>query len=119
MPGRDPEAAERSSRVGEAIRAEMKRQGLTGAELQKRIEELRGAPVAASVGARKMWLTRRLAGEVNLVQPVKVVYGPTDDLDDIAKVLGVKPDRFIRVLNIKRATTRKSVDTARESSSTE
>jgi transcriptional regulator with XRE-family HTH domain len=102
MPGRDPEAAARSSRIGEAIQAEMKRQGLTGQELRKRVEQLRGAPVAERDGARREWVSRRMRGAVNLVTPVKVIYGPTKDLEDIASVLGVKPDRFTRVVNITR-----------------
>jgi hypothetical protein len=116
MPGRDPEAAERSAQIGAAVSAEMKRQGLTGIELRQRVEQLRGAPVAEREGARRMWLTRRLDGSVNLVKPVKVVYGPTSDLEDIAKVLDVDPKRFIRVINVKRTTTRKPVNTAESAS---
>lgn len=122
MPGRDPEAAERSARIGEAVSAEMKHQGLTGIELRQRVEQLRGAPVAEREGARRMWLTRRLDGSVNLVRPVKVIYGPTEDLEDIAKVLGVDPKRFVRVINtpsVKRTTTRKPVKNTAESASAE
>jgi DNA-binding Xre family transcriptional regulator len=97
MPGRDPEALKRSAQIGAAVHAEMKRQGLTGVELRKRIEELRGAPVGSTENNRAVWLSRRISGKVNLVKPVRVVYGPTDDLADICKILGVKPERIIRV----------------------
>lgn len=104
MPGRDPEAAARSAAIAAEIRAEMKSQGLTGVELRNRVEQLRGRPVAAADGSRRMWITRRLAGRINLVEPVKVVYGPTEDLELIARALGVKPDRFVRVINRKSAS---------------
>jgi hypothetical protein len=108
MPGRDPEARDRSAAVAAEIRAEMKRQGLTGVELRERVERFRGAPVADQEGARKMWLTRRLSGDVNLVRPVRVVYGPTEDLALIARALKVNPERFVRVINLSKPKTSKS-----------
>jgi hypothetical protein len=106
MPGRSPESAERSSRVAKAIRAEMKHQGLTGPELTARIERIRGARLPNG-----MWLSRRLTGKTNLVEPVKVVYGPTADLMVIAEALGVKPARLVRVTNLtKPAAGRSSAD---------
>jgi len=101
MPGRDPEAAERSSRVADAIRAEMKHQGLTGAGLRDKLREA-GVQVP-----NDMWITRRLTGQVNLVEPVRVVYGPSDDLEAIASVLKVDPARFVRVLNRNASKTSK------------
>lgn len=108
MPGRDPEAATRSAQIGAAIHTVMKQKGLSGVELRKRVEKLRGAPVAERDGARRVWLTRRLGGHVNLVQPVTVIYGPTDDLKDIAKALDVDVDRFVRIVNPRR-TVKKAV----------
>ncbi len=99
MPGRDPEAQERSRRVGEAIRAIMRQKDITGVQLRELIEKRRGEPVSASSRGQDVWLSRRLLGDVNLVQPVKVVYGPTDDLEDIAAVLGTSADRLVRAAN--------------------
>jgi transcriptional regulator with XRE-family HTH domain len=95
MPGRDPDAAQRSAAVAAEIRAVMKQQGLSGAELADR---LRDAGVQVS---NAMWVTRRLTGQVNLVEPERVIYGPTDDLAAIAEVLKVDPKRFVRVVNSK------------------
>jgi hypothetical protein len=93
MPGRDPEAQSRSEVVADAIRAEMVKQNLTGAALRAKLIES-GIQVP-----NDMWLSRRLNGDVNLIQPVKVVYGPTADLEAIAKVLGADPNRLIRAVN--------------------
>jgi len=93
MPGRDPEARQRSQKVADEIRAEMAKQGLTGAALRRKLEEA-GVEVP-----NDMWMTRRLNGDVNLVTPVKIVYGPTADLERIAEVLKVDPKRFVRILN--------------------
>lgn len=105
MPGRDPDAAKRSARVAAEIRAEMKRQGLTGAELAER---LRAAGVEVP---NPMWITRRLTGRVNLVKPVQVVYGETEDLAEIAKALKVAPSRLVRVVNVKNKTAKRSART--------
>ena len=102
MPGRDPDAQARSTRVSKAIRDEMTRQGLTNVALAEKLRE-HGVHVP-----NDMWIARRLTGQVNLVEPVKVVYGPTDDLEAIADVLGVKADRFVRVIN----STRKPAPSA-------
>jgi len=93
MPGRDPEAQKRSEAVAAEIRAAMAKKGLTGAALR---DLLREAGVEVT---NDMWLSRRLNGDVNLVEPVKVVYGPSEDLVAIAKVLGVDADRLVRVVN--------------------
>lgn len=93
MPGRDPEAAQRSALVADAIRAEMKRQGLTGTELRNRLE------AAGVTVPNAMWVTRRMTGQVNLVEPERIVYGPTADLLAIADALNVDPKRFVRVVN--------------------
>jgi hypothetical protein len=86
----------------------MKRKGLSGVELRAEVERLRGAPVP-----NQMWMSRRLTGDVNLVRPVRVVYGPTEDLKVIAKALDVDPDRLVRVINVgaKRKTTADQTET--------
>jgi hypothetical protein len=95
MPGRDPEALTRSQTVGDEIRRLMREKGLTGVGLRE-------ALLAAGYDVpNEMWVTRRLTGAVNTVEPVKVVYGPTDDLKAIAKVLDVDPNRLVRVVNRK------------------
>lgn len=101
MPGRDPQAAERSQRVATEIKSEMRRQGLSGVDLIAKIEEVTGKKIPNT-----MWLSRRLNGAVNLVQPERVIYGPSDDLTEIAQALGVKPDRLVRVVNITPKSTR-------------
>lgn len=93
MPGRDPEAQKRSEIVGNEVRRLMREQGLTGAGLR---EALRAAGTDVP---NNMWITRRVTGQVNLVEPVRVVYGPTDELVAIAKVLDVDPARLVRVVN--------------------
>ncbi len=90
MPGRDPEARERSERVAVEIRAVMRQKGLSGAALADMLRT-QGMTVP-----NDMWLSRRLTGAVNLVEPVKVVYGPTDELEQIANALGVDPKRLAR-----------------------
>lgn len=102
MPGRDPAAAERSQRIADAVRAEMKRQGLTGAGLRDKLREA-GVEIP-----NDMWITRRMTGQVNLATPVRVIYGPTDDLQAIARVLNVDADRFVRVVNSTASSTVKS-----------
>lgn len=82
MPGLSPESATRSARVATAIRTEMKRHGLSGADLAKRIETVRGSALPNG-----MWLSRRLTGKVQLVEPVQVLYGPTPDLALIIRAL--------------------------------
>jgi hypothetical protein len=109
MPGRDPEARKRSENVAEAIRDEMAKAKLTGAGLR---DALRAAGVEVP---NDMWVSRRLTGEVNLVQPVKVVYGPTPDLEAIAAVLKVDPSRLVRAIN--RKPTPKSTETETTSDS--
>lgn len=93
MPGRDPEARQRSEKVAAEIRTVMREQGLTGAGLRDLLEK------AGHTVSNDMWISRRTTGEVNLVQPVTTIYGPTADLVNIAKVLGVDADRFVRVVN--------------------
>lgn len=95
MPGRSPASAERSARVAREIRTAMKRQGLSGPELAARIETIRGSALPNA-----MWLSRRLTGRTNLVEPVKVIYGPTADLKLIAEALNIKPARLVRVVNL-------------------
>jgi hypothetical protein len=46
-----------------------------------------------------MWLSRRLQGQVNLVEPTRVVYGPTKELETIAKILKVPVARFVRAIH--------------------
>jgi hypothetical protein len=101
MPGRDPNAKDRSARVAAEIRTEMRRQGITGPELVARINKVRGNPVADNDRNARVWISRRLTGKTNLVQPERVVYGPTEDLTDIAKALGVDAYRLVRVVNTK------------------
>lgn len=98
MPGRDPEAQTRSEIVGDEVRRLMRERGLTGAGLR---EALRAAGHDVP---NNMWVTRRVTGQVNLVEPVKVVYGPTEDLVAIAKILDVDPARLVRVVNRKPST---------------
>lgn len=95
MPGRDPDAADRSARVAHRIRTEMRRQGLSGLDLRVRIEKLRGTPVADNERNARVWMSRRMTGKVNLIQPVKVIYGPTEDLNIIARALGVDPNMLV------------------------
>lgn len=94
MPGRDPKARERSERVASVIREIMFHAGMTGVALRAALQEA-GVAVPSD-----MWITRRLTGHVNLVEPVTVVYGPTDDLKAIAKALGVSVDRLVNVVNV-------------------
>lgn len=96
MPLHNAEAADRSTRVAEQLRTAMKHQGLSGVELLNR---LTGVPLPEGEGNRRKWLSTRLTGKTNLVKPVKVVYGPTDELRAIAAALGVDPDRLVRVVN--------------------
>lgn len=99
MPGRDPEAADRSARVAHRIRTEMRRQGLSGLDLRVRIEKLRGQPVADNERNARVWMSRRMTGKVNLIQPVKVIYGPTEDLAIIARALGVDPHTLVNAID--------------------
>jgi hypothetical protein len=76
---RSPQAA----RVAAAIRAAMKREGLSDAELRRRIEQLTG------VLPTWQWMTRHKYGQVHLTEPVIVKHGPNKDLRLIAQALGV------------------------------
>jgi hypothetical protein len=97
---RNPESINRSARIATAIRAEMRKRGITSdAELRRLVEKHRGAPVSANEGSASVWMSRRMTGGIDLVKPVRVVYGPTRDLEDIAAVLGVPVSRFLRVAN--------------------
>ncbi len=90
MQARTPE----SEKVAEAIRAGMKRHGLSGADLAAKLAEIRGDQPSA------MWMTRRLQGSVHLVTPVMIQVGwePTDELRQIARALNVAPEDLMREL---------------------
>ncbi len=87
MQARTPE----SEKVAEAIRAGMKRQGLSGADLAAKLAEIRGDRPDA------MWMTRRLQGSVHLVKPVMVQTGwrATDELCEIAEALNVPVEQLM------------------------
>jgi hypothetical protein len=82
--------------VAEAIRAAMKSQNLSGVDLANRLERVRGSALPYDKG---VWVSKRTSGKVHLVQPVKVIYGPTDELRDIAKALGVSVGSLVEVAN--------------------
>lgn len=113
MPGRDPEARERSVRVAGEIRAVMAQKGLSGAGLAVLLRK------AGIEVPNDMWLSRRLTGAVNLVQPVKVVYGPTEELEKIAEALDVDPKRFTRVVNATGSTRKSKTSEADQADGTE
>ena len=81
-----------SERVAEAIRAAMKSQHLSGADLAREIEKIRGTRPHA------MWISKRVHGDVHLVRPTGL-FGPTEDLKEIAAALGVDVAELVAPAN--------------------
>lgn len=98
MPGRNPEAAKRSTQIAKQLAAAKKLQGLSADELCD-ILAASGVTIPHTGPNRRKWWSNRMLGKVNLVTPVKVVYGPTDELRAIARALGLDVDRLVRVVN--------------------
>jgi hypothetical protein len=86
-----------NDRVAEAIKEAMRAKGMNGADLARRLAEVRGPlPYNADV-----WVSKRLTGKITLIEPERVVYRANDELEAIAKALGVKTSTLVAAANRK------------------